>query len=111
MNSRNTVLASAMTREQISNIVKAAIISVGAACVAASALTLPAAAFSPGYLFILLFCIILAPRLTLSLPRSRFAISFADALIFLTFLLYGGPAAIFLASVEMLASCLYLRSK
>jgi diguanylate cyclase (GGDEF)-like protein len=111
MNSRNFVLASAMSREQLSNIVKASVISVGAACLAASAISLPAAAFSPGYLFILLFCILFAPRLTLSLPRSRFAISFADALIFLSFLVYGGPAAIFLAAVEMLASCLYLRSK
>src|SRR5688572_1684810 len=111
MNSRITALASAMSREKLSNVVKASVISIGAVCLAMSIFALPAAAFSLGFLFILLFCILIAPRLSLSLPRSKFAISFADALIFLTFLLYGGPAAIFLAAVEMLASCLYLRSK
>ena len=111
MNSRNSVFASAMSREKIANLVKATVISVGAVCLAASVFAMPQSAFSPGYLFILLFCILVAPRLTLSLPRSKFAISFSDALIFLTFLLYGGPPAILLAAVEMLASCLYLRSK
>jgi diguanylate cyclase (GGDEF)-like protein len=111
MNSRNTVLVSAMSREKISNYAKASVISVGAVCLAASIFAMPAEAFSPGYLFIILFCVLIAPRLTLSMPRSKFAISFADALIFLTFLIYGGPAAILLAAVEMLASCLYLRSK
>jgi diguanylate cyclase (GGDEF)-like protein len=111
MNSRISAFASAMSREKISNFVKASVISVGAVCLAVSIFAMPASAVSPGFLFILLFCILIAPRLTLSLPRSKFAISFADALIFLTFLLYGGQAAIFLAAVEMLASCIYLRSK
>ena len=111
MNSRSTLFASAMSREKISNLVKATVISVGAVCVAVSFFAMPAAAFSPGYLFILIFCIFIAPRLTLSLPRSKFAITFSDALIFLTFLLYGGPPAIILAAVEMLATCVYLRSK
>ena len=48
--------------------------------------------------------------MSLPLPRSRFAISFSDALIFLTFLLYGGPAAIVLSAAEILANCIYLRS-
>lgn len=111
MNSRVSLFASAMSRQKISNLSKAVVISIGATCVAAASFALPQRAFTPGYLFIVLFCILIAPRLTLSLPRSKFAISFADALIFLTFLLYGGPAAIVLSAVEMLASCLYLRSK
>jgi diguanylate cyclase (GGDEF)-like protein len=111
MNSRMPSFASAMSRERISNFSKATVISVGAGCLVASAFALPREAFSPGYLFIICFCVLVAPRMTLSLPRSKFAISFADALIFLTFLMYGGPAAIVLAAVEMLASCIYLRSK
>jgi diguanylate cyclase (GGDEF)-like protein len=111
MNSRISAFASAMSREKISNFVKASVISVGAVCLAVSIFAMPTSAVSPGFLFILLFCILIAPRLTLSLPRSKFAISFADALIFLTFLIYGGQAAIFLAAVEMLASCIYLRSR
>jgi diguanylate cyclase (GGDEF)-like protein len=48
--------------------------------------------------------------MSLTLPRSKFAISFSDALIFLCFLLYGGKAAIIVAAVETFANCLYLRS-
>ena len=111
MSSRVPTIASAMSREKISNLSKLAIIAAGAACLAASVAALPLDALSPGYLFIVLFGVLIAPRMTLSLPRSKFAISFGDALIFLTFLMYGGPAAIVLATVEMFASCIYLRSK
>lgn len=100
-----------MYREKLSNLAKAAVIGVGAVCFAAAVFALPHEALSPGYLFIVLFCVLISPRLALSLPRSKFAISFSDALIFLTFLMFGGPAAIVLAAVEMLASCIYLRSK
>ena len=111
MSSRVPSIASAMSREKISNLSKLAIIAAGAACLGASIAALPLGDLSFGYLFIVLFGVLIAPRMTLSLPRSKFAISFGDALIFLTFLMYGGPAAIVLAAVEMLASCIYLRSK
>jgi len=111
MNSRMPDIASAMYREKISNFAKAAVIGIGVACLAAAFFALPQQAFSPGYLFIISFCVLVAPRLALSLPRSKFAISFSDALIFLVFLMYGGPAAIVLSAIEMLASCIYLRSK
>ncbi|HJS50493.1 MAG TPA: bifunctional diguanylate cyclase/phosphodiesterase [Pyrinomonadaceae bacterium] len=110
MSSRVPSIASAMTREKISNLSKLTVIGAGAACVAASIFALPQQALTPGYLFIVLFGVVIAPRMTLSLPRSKFAISFGDALIFLTFLMYGGPAAIVLAAIEMVASCMYLRS-
>jgi diguanylate cyclase (GGDEF)-like protein len=47
----------------------------------------------------------------LILPRSKFHLSFSDSMIFLTFLLFGGEAAIFIATVEMFASCLQLKYK
>lgn len=49
--------------------------------------------------------------MSLALPRSTFAISFSDASVFLTFLLFGGPAAIVMAALESFANCVYLRSK
>ena len=67
--------------------------------------------FAWGFLCVLVFSVLVAPRMTLTLPRSRFAISFSDALVFLTFLFYGGPAAIVVAALESLANCLYLRSR
>ncbi|MBX3290466.1 MAG: bifunctional diguanylate cyclase/phosphodiesterase [Acidobacteria bacterium] len=60
---------------------------------------------------ILLIAVFLIPQLSLTVPRSDLAISFSDLPIFLTFLIFGTPAAIALAAVETLASCLYLRSK
>ncbi|HQU86293.1 MAG TPA: EAL domain-containing protein [Pyrinomonadaceae bacterium] len=49
--------------------------------------------------------------MSLQLPRSRYILTFSDALIFLTILNYGGAAAAILAGLEMLANCLYMRWK
>ena len=98
-----------MKRESLSYFTKALVIAFGAACFCAAVITLPASAASWGYLFILIFSITVAPRLTLTLPRSKFAISFSDSLIFLTFLLYGGQAAIILAAAETCATCFHLK--
>lgn len=100
-----------MNRERISLNFKVGTIVLGAVCVALALFGLPVDAFTWGYLLVLLFSMFVAPRMSLTLPRSKFAISFADAFIFLTFLLYGGKAAIVVAALEMLAHCLYLRSK
>ncbi|HXG82669.1 MAG TPA: bifunctional diguanylate cyclase/phosphodiesterase [Pyrinomonadaceae bacterium] len=45
--------------------------------------------------------------MSITLPRGRFVLSFSDALIFICFILYGGEAAILLASIEILANCVY----
>jgi len=89
---------------------KVAVISLGAVCVAFAIFGMPGEAFSWGYVACLLISIFVAPRMSISLPRSKFAVSFSDALIFLTFLVYGGKAAVVLAAIEMLAHCLYIRA-
>ena len=99
-----------MNRERFSNLIKAGVIVIGAACFGFAVGNLPDAAYSWGYFFILFFSIVIAPRLSLTIPKSRFALSFSDALIFLSFLIYGGEAAIVLAGLEMLAHCVYLKS-
>ncbi|MGB7207265.1 MAG: EAL domain-containing protein [Pyrinomonadaceae bacterium] len=106
----STEISSMMNRERFSNLIKAGVIVMGAACFGFAAGNLPDAAFSWGYIFVLFFSIVIAPRLSLTIPKSRFALSFSDALIFLSFLIYGGEAAIVLAGLEMLAHCLYLKS-
>jgi diguanylate cyclase (GGDEF)-like protein len=85
------------------------LLGIGVFCVAVS--SFPTASLTLGYVAIVCFGIFLSPRMTLAMPRSKFAISFADALIFLTFLLYGGQAAIVLAIFETGASCYYLRNR
>ena len=100
-----------MATETHSDITKGIVISAGVACVALAVVTLSIKTFTPGFFAILAFSTIVGPRMTLTLPRSRFAISFSDAAVFLTFLLYGGPAAILMAALESIANCLHLRSK
>lgn len=99
-----------MSKEKLSSYFKISMIVLGSVCFVLSVFRLPDHAFALGYLLVLAFSMLVAPRMSLTLPRSRFAISFADALIFLTFLLYGGKAAIVVATLETLALCVYLRS-
>ena len=100
-----------MRSERFSNLSKATVIAVGAVCLLTALLTVRYAALDLGFLILLIFGILVAPRMTLTLPRSKFAISFADALVLLTFLRYGGQAAILLTAVEMAANCIYIRSR
>lgn len=50
---------------------------------------------------------ILIARVTFSLPRVRGRISLSDIFVFLTLLLYGGEAAVLLATVEAFVSTVY----
>lgn len=100
-----------MNKATHSDLTKGIVISMGLVCVALSLVTLPREAFTFGFVLVLAFSTIVGPRMSLTLPRSRFAISFSDAAVFLTFLLYGGSAAIIVAALESIANCLYLRSK
>ena len=88
-----------------------AAIALGAVCFGVAVVMMPLTVLNYKYLFVLAFGVAVAPRMTLTLPRSNFAISFSDALTLLTFLLFGGPAAIVVAVAETLANCLYLRAK
>ncbi|MDQ3322046.1 MAG: hypothetical protein M3525_06400, partial [Acidobacteriota bacterium] len=49
--------------------------------------------------------------MSITLPRGRFTLSFSDTLIFISFILYGGAAAILLASLEVFANCIYLKKQ
>ena len=101
----------AMSQSTKSDSVKALIILGGLVCFGWGVFTLSPKAFGGGYLFILVFSVLFAPQMTLQIPRSRLFINFSDALIFLAFLLYGGGAAIVLATVEMAANCYYNKFK
>lgn len=100
-----------MNRESRSKYAKRIIILLGIICLVAALAHLPLLSLGWGFLLVIAFSMIVAPRMSLEMPHSRFAISFSDAAVFLAFLYYGGPAAIIVAALENLASCLYLRSK
>src|SRR6476661_3840362 len=100
-----------MDRERSSMLAKICIILLGAASLIFALPAMRNQIADPTFLLIVLFSTVVAPRMSLALPRSRFAISFSDAAVFLIFLMYGGPAAIVAAACESLASCMYLKSK
>ncbi len=76
-----------MSRDTISNYAKNVIIIAGVVCFGGALFRLNAQVIGLGFLLIILFSTIIAPRMSLALPRSRFIISFSDAGIFLAFLL------------------------
>ena len=43
--------------------------------------------------------------MSITLPRSKYILNFSDSIVFLTFLLFGGEAAIFIATIETFSSC------
>lgn len=99
-----------MSRKILLNYFKVIVIILGIMCFGFAIIRLPGPTLSWGYFCILLFSAFISPRLSFTLPRSKFSITFSDSLVFLAFLFYGGEAAIVAASVEMIASCIYLRS-
>lgn len=100
-----------MDRKLLSDYAKISVIGLGVSVTGLALSSLPGNSFSWGYAFLLSFAILLAPRMSLTLPRSKFTVSFSDSIIFLTFLIYGGEMAIITAFVETLASCIYLVRK
>jgi diguanylate cyclase (GGDEF) domain len=101
---------SRMDREKFSNYTKFVVISLGAICVFWALSKLPVN-LDWGYLLIVTFSILVAPRMSVSLPKSNLILSFSDAVVFLTFLIYGGELAILTACIETAANVVYLRSR
>lgn len=101
-----------MNREPLSNTFKGIVILAATVAFALALSDLPKAELSWGFFVILACSVVITPRMSLTLPKSRFAISFSDAAVFLTFLMYGGgPAAIVIAALESASNCYHLRSK
>lgn len=87
---------------------KFAIIVAGLSCLIFALLTIPEGALSLGFLAIVVFAIFVAPRMSLTLPRSKFFISFSESIVFFAFLVYGGETAIVVAFIETFANCIFL---
>jgi diguanylate cyclase (GGDEF)-like protein len=63
-----------------------------------------------GFLILTAVNLLVATRMTLKFSTSDLWVSFSDGMIFLVFLLYGGEAAIIMATLEMIANCIRIRS-
>lgn len=75
-----------------------------------SAYRLPLAALDVKFA-VLVAVTLLVARITLRIPRARGRVSVSDIFVFLTLLLYGGEAAVLLATVEAFVSSLYFSRK
>lgn len=64
-----------------------------------------------GFLLLTVFTLTIASRMQLQFPRSNLVFTFADSMIFLTFLLYGGEFAIILASLEFFTNSVRIKSR
>ena len=104
-------IASIMNRNSISSFYKITIAVLGGSCLVLALFNLQANALSWQFSLLFLFAVLIAPRMSITLPRSRFILSFSDSMIFLTFLVFGGETAIIIATIERFASCLYLQYK
>ena len=100
-----------MDRKKLSDYFKVIIISLGVLVVGLALFDFPRHSFNWGYLLVLVFSVLITPRTSLTLPHSKLTFSFSEAIIFLTFLIYGGEMAILAAFVEAFANCIYLKDR
>src|SRR5207253_9270563 len=63
------------------------------------------------FLLLALATVLIGPRLSIPIPRVKARISVSDTFIFLALLLFGGEAAILLATIEGVCSSLRLSNK
>ena len=100
-----------MTRSRINQIYVWFIIAVGAGVVAFSIAHFTRDQLDVRFLLLALITVMIGPRLSIPIPRVKAHISVSDTFIFLSLLLFGGEAAIFLATAEALCASVRIGSK
>lgn len=100
-----------MRSESPLNAFKAFVTIVGGLALVVCVFNIPRGSISLSFAALMGFSILIAPRISLAIPKSNIAISFSDALIFLAFLMYGAECAVVLATAETLANCYYNKWK
>ena len=100
-----------MNREHPTNFYKISVAALGGLCLFATLFYLRTEVLTWKFGLLFAFTVAIAPRMNLTLPRSKFVLSFSDSVVFLSFLLFGGETAIFIAAVEKFAHCLYFKFK
>ncbi|HEY0461444.1 MAG TPA: hypothetical protein VGC97_20075, partial [Pyrinomonadaceae bacterium] len=100
-----------MTRESTILFYKISIAVLGIGCFLLALFNFKPPFFSWQFAVVFLFTVLIAPRMSITLPRSKFSLYFADSMVFLTFLYFGGEAAIIIASAQTIADSLYSRFK
>jgi len=83
----------------------------GAAALIFSLRAFPLTHITPPFLLLALATVLVGPRLSIPIPHVRAHISVSDTFIFLALLLFGGEAAIVLATAEAVFSSLRISKK
>jgi diguanylate cyclase (GGDEF)-like protein/PAS domain S-box-containing protein len=87
------------------------VITTGAVVVAFSCAHLSWNHFDIRFLLLALATILIGPRLSIPIPRVKACISVSDTFVFLSLLLFGGEAAIVLATTEALCSSVRISNR
>lgn len=98
-----------MDKKKLSELIKVIAISLGTLVVVLAATNVPRQLVGLWFLLLVAFSVLVIPRTNMALSHARMTFSFADSIIFLTFLLCGGELAILIAFIESLANCYHLR--
>ena len=93
-----------MSRARLNQIYVSLVVTAGAAALLFSLRQFPLRQLDIRFLLMALATILVAPRLSIPIPRIKAHISVSDTFIFLALLLFGGEAAIVLATAEALCA-------
>ena len=93
-----------MSRTRLNQIYMWLVVLAGTTALVFSLCDFPVTQLDMRFLVIALATVLIGPRLSIQIPRVRAHISVSDTFIFLTLLLFGGEAAIILATLEALWS-------
>src|SRR3977135_1868542 len=100
-----------MTSSRLNQIFVWTVITAGTVVVVFSGAHLTVAQIDVRFLLLALATILIGPRLSIQIPRVKAHISVSDTFVFLSLLLFGGEAAILLATADALCSSLRLSNK
>ena len=100
-----------VNKERLNQFYVWTIIAAGATLALFSAANLAIGAIDIRFLLLALATVLIGPRLSIQIPRVKAHISVSDTFVFLSLLLFGGEAAILLATAEALCASLRISCK
>lgn len=100
-----------MNQERSLFLYKITVIFIGAIAFVLAVLQTNASNIDFRFVLFTLFTITLSSRMSITIPRTDFHLTFSDSMIFLAFLSFGGQEAIFISAFEMISTCYFLKRR
>lgn len=98
-------------KDRKANLYFAGILPFGVIAIAWAVIAFPVGKVNPGLIALSVVTVFLSSYLRIQIPRTKIHLTISDALIILSFLIYGGSVAILLATLEASFSSIRLRQK